>query len=59
MTKIQLCALQSVARSGLFHGASHAHGNTMRSLEHAGLIEHTATGWRLTPEGRAALKERP
>ena len=60
LTAIQLAALRSVSDpKRLPHpAASHAQGNTLRSLERKGLVEHTSLGWRLTNEGAEALNAR-
>jgi hypothetical protein len=56
VTKIQIAALRSIERNDLFPGASHAHGNTMRSLETAGLATRFGDTWRITEAGRKVLE---
>lgn len=55
LSSIERSVLGFVAARSSFQGASLGHGNTMRSLERKGLVEHTSMGWRLTYEGRVAL----
>lgn len=55
LTSNERVALRHVAQ----HVAYPAHGNTLRSLERKGAIEHTSIGWRLTEQGFQTLRSLP
>jgi hypothetical protein len=54
LTSIERVALRQVAAGARYP----AHGNTMRSLDRNGLVEHTSMGWRLTEDGHCRLAEK-